>query len=170
MRWRISAVLPILAILAGQTGCQRPATDNLFELNGRMFIFNYRIAYATYVITLLRVRDIEDGMRFVATFENPAGGNALVVERKIFPAQAKLVIESPHIECVRKERPYGFEVKIFDAAGGLIQSLEGKVKSSLDQSILPALPLTKGPAYDRNEIAYNANGEIILRDMTACPK
>jgi hypothetical protein len=154
------------ALLLG--GCQRPASD-FFELNGRIFVFNYRLAYATYLITLQRMKPVEEGMRLVASFQNPAGGENLVVERKIFPAQEKISIESPHIECVRKDRPYAVKIDIFDAEGRLVQSVETTVTSDLDESILPKEPLVSGPAYDRNEKAVDASGKITMRDTAACP-
>jgi hypothetical protein len=149
-------------------GCQRPASE-LYALSGRIFVFNYRLAYATYLITLQRMKPVEEGMRFVASFENPAGGENLVVERKIFPAQEKISIESPHVECVRKDRPYAVKIEIFDAANKLVQTVETKVTSDLDESILPKEPLVSGPAYDRNAKATDASGKITMRDAAACP-
>jgi len=158
----------VLAIVLALAGCQRPAGD-LYELNGRIFVFNYRLAYATYLITLQRMKPVEEGMRLVASFENPAGGENLVVERKIFPAQEKISIESPHIECVRKDRPYAVTIDIFDADDRLVQTVETKVTSDLDESILPKEPLVSGPAYDRNAKATDASGKITMRDNAACP-
>jgi hypothetical protein len=160
----ISMVLILLAL----GSCQRPAGD-LYELNGRIFVFNYRLAYATYLITLQRMKPVEEGMRLVASFENPAGAENLVVERKIFPAQEKISIESPHVECVRKDRPYAVKIEIFDAANKLVQTVETQVTSDLDESILPKEPLVTGPAYDRNAAATDSSGKITMRDLKACP-
>jgi hypothetical protein len=161
-------LVSMLVIVLALAGCQRPASE-YFALNGRIFVFNYRLAYATYLITLQRMKPVEEGMRFVASFENPAGGENLVVERKIFPAQEKLSIESPQIECVRKDRPYAVKIEIFDAANKLVQTVETKVTSDLDESILPKAPLVSGPAYDRNSEATDASGKITMRDESACP-
>ena len=131
-------------------GCQRPA-GVFYELNGRIFVFNYRLAYATYLITLQRMKPVPEGMRFVASFENPAGGENLLVER------------------VRKDRPYAVKIEIFDAANKLVQTVQTRVVSNLDQSILPKEPLVSGPAYDRNAKAVDSSGRITMRDTTACP-
>jgi hypothetical protein len=160
--------LILLTFMLLLAGCQRPAGE-FYELNGRIFVFNYRLAYATYLITLQRMKPVPEGMRFVARFENPAGGENLVVERAIFPAQGKLSIESPHIECVRKDRPYAVKIEIFDAANKLVQTVQTQVVSNLDQSILPKEPLVSGPAYDRNAKAVDSSGKITMRDTTACP-
>ena len=59
--------------------------------------------------------------------------------------------------------------KIFDAANKLVQTVETKVTSDLDESILPKEPLVSGPAYDRNTDATDASGKITMRDESACP-
>ncbi len=161
-------VFALAAIVLLLSGCQRPP-EAFFSVNGRIFVFNYRLAYAHYLVTLQRARAVPEGMRFVARFENPAGGEALVAERKIFPAQDKLVIESPHVECVRKDRPYAVKIDIVDAAGKVVQTLETTVVSDLDQSILPREPLVTGPAYEPNAKARDAGGKIRMRDDGACP-
>ncbi len=161
-------VLAVAAIILSMTGCQRPP-EGFFSVGGRIFVFNYRLAYAHYLVTLQSTRPVPEGMRYVARFENPAGGEALVAERKIFPAQSKLVIESPHLECVRKDRNYAVKIDIVDAAGKVVQTLETTVISDLDQSILPREPLVTGPAYEQNAKARDASGKIAMRDESACP-
>lgn len=162
------AVFMFAAILVLMTGCQRPP-ESFFSVSGRIFVFNYRLAYAHYLVTLQSTRPVPEGMRYVARFENPAGGEALVAERSIFPAQEKLVIESPHVECVKKDRPYAVKVDIVDTAGKVVQTLETTVVSNLDQSILPREPLVTGPAYQPNANARDAGGKITMRDDSACP-
>ncbi len=49
------------------------------KLTGKMFVFNYRLAYATYMVTLNKTGAVPDGSTVVATFENPAGGNPLTL-------------------------------------------------------------------------------------------
>lgn len=164
----MKTALALAAIVLAMTGCQRPP-EGFFSVNGRIFVFNYRLAYAHYLVTLNSTRAVPEGMRYVARFENPAGGETLVAERKIFPAQDKLVIESPHVECVKKDRPYAVKIEIFDAAEKVVQTLETAVVSDLDQSILPREPLVTGPAYQPNANARDADGKITMRDASACP-
>jgi hypothetical protein len=162
------AVAALLAFAATMAGCQREQ-EGPFELQGHIFVFNYRMAYASYLLTLRRTGAVDEGMRFIASFENPAGGDPVSVERKIFPAQEKLSIESPDVRCVRKDRPYSASVEIFDKESRLIQKFETTVTSTLDDTVLPEHPLVTGPAYEPNEKARDAEGQIILRDATGCP-
>lgn len=164
MRMFIAALGGLLLLAA----CQRPP-EAYYSLSGRIFVFNYRLAYAHYLVTLQRTGPVPEGLRFVARFENPAGGEALTAERKIFPAQDRLVIESPHVECVRKDRPYAVKIDIVDATNKVVQSVETTVVSNLDQSILPKEPLVSGPAYDVNAGARDSAGRIVMRDEAACP-
>jgi hypothetical protein len=159
-----AAVLLLAAILSG---CQCEQ-EGPFELQGHIFVFNYRMAYASYMLTLRRTAKIPDGMRFVAQFQNPAGGAPVTVERDIFPAQEKLSIESPHVRCVRKDRPYSASVEIFDRDNRLVQKVETTVTSTLDDTVLPEHPLVSGPAYEPNEKARDSSGRIILRNSEGC--
>ncbi|EGL65029.1 hypothetical protein AGRO_2576, partial [Agrobacterium sp. ATCC 31749] len=49
--------LPLLAIAAmlSLSGCQRDEPREVAKLSGRMFVFNYRVAIATYLVTLQRI-------------------------------------------------------------------------------------------------------------------
>lgn len=155
MTKRATALLAI-ALLAA-SGCQREKPHEIYELTGRIFVFNYRLSYATYVLTFRRVSPVADGTVAHAEFENPAGGAPIVLEQKVFPAQEKLVLESPDLACVRKDRPYKVKVR-FSGPGGDIQTIETTVTSDLDQSVLAAKPLVTGPAYDKNPDVFKDGG------------
>jgi hypothetical protein len=157
-----------VTLLLALGGCQRQA-EGPFELQGHIFVFNYRLAYASYLVTFRKVGVVPDGMRYVATFENPAGGEPLVVERKIFAAQEKLAIESPHVNCIRKNRPYSIRVEFFDSGTRPVLKIETTVTSDLDDTILPEKPLVSGPAYEPNKDARDASGQIINRSNHNCP-
>lgn len=66
--------IPLLAIttVLGLSGCQRDEPRDVAKVSGRMFVFNYRVAIATYLVTLQRIAPIRDGSTLEATFENPA--------------------------------------------------------------------------------------------------
>ena len=97
--------LPILLALL-LAACQREAGPDALKLTGKMFVFNYRLAYATYLLTLEQTQPLPEGSVVKAEFENPAGGPALVLERKIFPSLPRVVLESPDITC-GAPRPFG---------------------------------------------------------------
>ena len=76
-----AAVVTAATVLSG---CQREQTDGPVELSGRIFVFNYRVSTATYLVTLKKTGEIPDGSSAVAEFENPMGGEPLVTREKIF--------------------------------------------------------------------------------------
>lgn len=161
--------LPILlAILLA--ACQRESDADPLKLTGRMFVFNYRLAYATYLVTLEQTQPQPEGSIVKAEFENPAGGAPLTLERKVFPKLARVVLESPDATCIRKDRPYKVTVTVFGPDGSRLQVLETHVTSGLDQSILPEKPLVVGPGYDRNPEVFK-DGKTPERFATAtCAK
>lgn len=158
--------LPLAMTLAA---CQREAGTDPLQLTGKIFVFNYRLAYATYMITFNKTAPVPDGSTVTAEFENPAGGAPLVTTRKLFPQWEKVVLESPDITCVKKQRPYHVAIRVNGPDGTVLQSLETTVVSDLDQSILPAEPLVVGPAYEKNPRVFR-NGNAPEHFETAkCP-
>ena len=142
-------LLPILLVLL-LAACQRESGPDPLKLTGKLFVFNYRLAYATYLLTLEQTRPLPEGSVVKAEFENPAGGAPLTLERKIFPGLPRVVLESPDVTCVKKGRPYKVRIAVVGPDGGQLQALEVDVTSNVDQSVLPAKPLVVGPGYDRN--------------------
>ncbi|ACP24704.1 hypothetical protein NGR_c09140 [Sinorhizobium fredii NGR234] len=162
-------ILSALIAVAALAGCQRETGPDPLKLTGKMFVFNYRLAYATYTITLNKTQPVPDGSVVVATFENPAGGEPLTLTRRLFPKLDKVVLESPDITCVKKERPYAVTIEVKGPDGATLQTLETTVISDLDQSVMPARPLVVGPAYDKNpEVFRNGLGPTHF-DTAACP-
>src|ERR1700712_2155860 len=96
----------IALTLIALTACQRKSDDGPTELNGRHFVFNYRVSTAVYLVNLAKKGTIPDGSFAIAEFENPLGGDPIVVKEKIFPFWDKITLESPDIHCVHKDRPY----------------------------------------------------------------
>jgi hypothetical protein len=168
MTIRQLAVACLLAAAAVLAGCQREQ-QGPYELQGHIFVFNYRMAQASYMITLRRTAPVPEGTHFIAQFENPAGGAPVTVARRIFPAQERISIESPDVRCVRKDRPYATSVEILDRENRLMQRIKTTVTSTLDDTVLPQYPLVAGPAYEPNEKARDADGMIIQRNRSGCP-
>lgn len=145
-------------------------TGQLFEVTGRLVVFNYRVATVTYLVTLKPVQPIGEGQVAVASFENPAGGAPLVVRQKLFAGHQKLTIESPPLECVVKDRPYKVSIRIEGADGVLLQDIETTMVSSQDESMLPDRPLVVGPGYDPNpELAGHPDGKLPGGRGVTCP-
>lgn len=160
---------PVLAGAIALSGCQRPAEEAIFKLTGKIFVFNYRTATANYLVTFSRQSELRGIVAANARFENPAGGEKLSVSMPVHPDQDRLVIESPALECVRKERPYKVTIAFTDSSGKSVETVEALVTSQLDASTLPLLPPVTGPGYDRNHEAYDDNGNLKMRSLDGCP-
>ncbi|MGE6786451.1 hypothetical protein ACQKGL_28415 [Ensifer adhaerens] len=166
---RTFGILAALAIALVTAGCQRETGPDPLKLTGKMFVFNYRLAYATYMITLAKIEPVPDGSVVVARFENPAGGDALVLERKLFPKLEKVVLESPDVTCVKKDRPYAVSIEVKGPEGQSLQKLETSVVSDIDQDIMPAKALVEGPAYDKNPEVFRGGKAPEHFETASCP-
>jgi hypothetical protein len=161
----------LLMTLMTASACREVPPETYVELTGRIFVFNYRVARATYVITLGKLRPIPDGSVVETRFDNPRGGDPLTQTEKIWPKLDKISIESPPVFCIVKDRPYKFSVVIKDAAGAVLQQLDGAVISSLDQTVLPDIPLVVGHAYEPNpDLVGHPDGKNPEKAAVKCDK
>ena len=166
---RLTLAATLLAVMAVLPACQRETGPDPLQLTGKMFIFNYRLAYATYMITLTKTQPVPDGSTVVATFENPSGGPPLTLDRTLFQKLDKIVLESPDVTCVKKQKPYSVTIEVKGPDGAVLQTLKTSVISNLDQDIMPAQALVVGPAYDKNPDVFR-NGKAPEHFQTAkCP-
>ncbi|MFK3688773.1 hypothetical protein ACI2J4_00665 [Agrobacterium tumefaciens] len=163
--------LPLLAIVAllSLTGCQRDEPREVAKLSGRMFVFNYRVAVATYLVTLQRIAPIRDGSTVEAAFENPRGGPDLIINDKIFPTDDRITVQSPPVECVKQDRPYKVSIRIKAPEGDILQTIQTTIRSDTDQSALPAKPLVVGPLYTPNPEVFKPDGSTDMRPAKGCP-
>lgn len=166
MRTSRLILLPLLLSLAA---CQRETGPDPLKLTGKMFVFNYRLAYATYMVTLDRTEPVPEGSMVRAEFENPAGGAPLTLERKLFANLTRVALESPDISCVKKGVPYKVAIRVVGPDGAVLQSLETRVTSNVDQSILPAKALVVGPGYDKNPEVFKDGKAPAHFEMATCP-
>ncbi|MBL8791330.1 MAG: hypothetical protein JNM45_12600 [Rhizobiales bacterium] len=159
----------LCATLVTLAACTDENRISYLDLQGRVFIFNPRLATATYVVTLAVRKAPPAGSKAVATFDNPAGGEPLRSEQKVRDGQARIDFESEPLQCVRKGRTYHFSVTLFDAAGKELQTVKSEITSTLDQSILPPAPLVIGPAYEKNPALEETTAKDALRQRQKCP-
>lgn len=158
----------MLTFLAA-AGCREVPPDAYFELTGKLVVFNYRVATATYVITLGTLRPIPNDAVLETAFDDPRGGDPMVVTEKIWPMLNKISIESPPVFCIVKDRQYRFVIVIKDGSGNGLQKLEGTLTSSLDQTVLPDVPLVVGNAYEPNpDLAGRLDGKSPQRAAVKC--
>lgn len=162
----LAAFVFYVAVLAG---CQRETEDKIAEFSGHIFVFNYRLSKANYVVTLRPLGKLPEGGTAMAFYENPRGGEPLVTRQPLYPGMAKIVLESPDLQCVTQGKSYRVKVELADAQGKLRQTLETQVLATIDQSILPAKPMVVGPGYDLNPDVFKPNAEPDLRPASGCP-
>jgi hypothetical protein len=167
---KLSLALVVLGML-GVSACRESGGEGeYFRIDGKIFVFNYRVATATYLVNLAPLRPVEEGQTAVVSFEDPAGGGPLVVRQKIWPKMPKTTIESPPLRCVVKDRPYAISIRIEGPDGSVRQTIETTLASVDDQSILPDKPLVVGPLYTPNpELKGNPGGELSDSEMPPCP-
>ncbi|MBE7186554.1 MAG: hypothetical protein INR68_19345 [Methylobacterium mesophilicum] len=169
MSKRIAALL-FLGVLALAAGCRDSGKESeFFAISGKLFVFNYRVATATYLVVLKPLQPMDGNQTAVASFENPAGGDPIVVRQKVWPQLDKVTLESPPLQCVKKDRPYRVSIRIEDG-GALKQLIETTMKSTEDQSILPDEPLVAGPTYTPNpDLVGHPGGKLDDPDKFVCP-
>lgn len=161
----------LIAGLLAIASCRESGGEgNFFEISGKMFVFNYRVATATYLVTLKPLQPMREGDVAVATFQDPAGGDDIVVRQKVWPKLDKVTLESPALRCVVKDKPYNVAINIEDSAGAVRQTIKTTITSSEDQTLLPDRPLVVGPIYTPNpELAGHPDGKLPSDQTEPCP-
>ena len=133
----------LLSPLAQHGGDDAP----MLTLEGGGFVFNYRIAEATYGLVARVERTLPAGTRIITAFDDPAGGPPIVEEQVARPGMMKLVLKSPPVEGVVAGKPYAVTVRMLTPEGEEIGRLETSFTSNIDQSVMPRVPLTEDPGY-----------------------
>ncbi len=165
------AAVAILAATLALGACRESGTDKLFEVGGRAFEFNYRLAQATYVVVLNPLRPMGEGEVAEVDFENPAGGPPLTINQPIWPKMPHVTLTSPPLTCVVKDRPYAISIRIKDKDGKLLQTIETTLASTQDQTDLPDAPLVLGSRYLLNPaLAGHPGGRLPNAPKPVCPK
>ena len=155
MKLKLAIVLVSAFLL---TACGEDDADRPYlEFAGGGFIFNYNIAEAYYGFVARVVRRIPDGAIVEAVFENPDGGDPLMVRQTAVPGRAEYVFRTPAVHGVEADRPYHVELRVLEpGTEKLLASTEKSYRSTADQAILPKQPTTIGPGYQ-----LNPNSELL---------
>lgn len=159
MNSKAATITALLCVLGAVGGCRDSSDGAKFELDGKIFVFNYRVATATYLVNIKSAGPTPDGLAAVVSFENPAGGTPIVVTEKIWPKVLRTTINSPPVFCIVKDRPYAVAIRIEDASGKEVQRIDTTITSSQDQTDLPDKPLVVGPLYTPNPGDVAAPGQ-----------
>lgn len=142
--------LAFAALLAGVvfiSGCSDQATTYM-EVTGGGFIFNYRIAEAFAGLVVIPHGTLPDRSVIEVTMENPAGGAPITMRREP-SAPGRIGFTTGPLHGIVADKDYAVTVRLVSADGVELQRIEKKFRSQLDQSVLPAGPLTIGPGYAR---------------------
>ncbi len=140
----------LLAVLLALVACSEDGGRPYLEVAGGGFVFNYRNAEASYGLVLKPLRPLPEGSTVEARFEDPAGGEAIIVRTRVVPGRDRIVLDSKPVRGVRKGQAYRVVLTLSEASGRELQRLERTYASSLDQTVLPEQPLAIGPGYQRN--------------------
>lgn len=166
---RFASVFLVFALLL-LAGCKDESRSGLIALAGRLFVFNPRMATATAVITVDVLIAVPAGSTLELSFENPAGGAALVMVQAVRVDKKRMDFETEPLLCIKKAKRYAFTLTLKDANQQVLQTLDSSLESTLDQSVLPTAPLVEGPGYDPNPAANSAEAGAAMRQRAAnCP-
>jgi len=147
LTWPRTLLLGLL--LLAVAGCEDEADGKPHvEFLGGGFIFNYNLSEAYYGFVVKVTRRIPTGTILEAEFENPGGGPALLVQKIAREGGVEYSFRSPAVEGVEAGRDYKVVLRLSEPdSRQVIASYSRTFRSTADQSILPKVPLTVGPAY-----------------------
>lgn len=141
---RIWVVVSLLA------ACSDNSDKPYVEFIGGGFIFNYRLAEADYGFVVKPTRRIPTGTILEAQFENPSGGEPIVVRDTAKFGRLQYVFRTPPVHGVKANHDYQVHLRLLDPADKhVIASYSRTFRSDVDQSILPEHPPVVGPGYQR---------------------
>jgi len=141
---RLAAVLCCLALAA----CGGGGSGPYVAFTGGGFLFNYRIAEASYGFVARVLRPIPAGTIIEAEFEDPAGGPPIVMRRRAVGMQITISFQSPAVKGVEAGRSYRAVLRLIEPeTGRVLDSQERMILSEADQKLLPARPPVVGPGY-----------------------
>lgn len=137
-----------LAAILGLGACSEKGP--YLEVSGGGFVYNYRLseAYAGFVAAPRRT--LPENSRIEATFENPSGGPPIVIAKDVTPGRREYSFTTDALKGIVANRDYDVTVRLIAADGKTIETIDKKLHSDLDQSILGDKPLTIGPGYTPN--------------------
>ncbi len=143
----------VLALGFLVAACDDSADDAhpVVEIKGGGFVFNYREAEAFYGLTIRPLQRLAPGTVIEVAFQDPAGGPEILVREEIRQPSLSYMFRTPGLTGVEAGVDYRASVTVRGPGdGAVLGRLEKTFRSSVDQSVLPAAPLTIGPGYMPN--------------------
>jgi hypothetical protein len=143
------AIVPWALLLFACSG-DGAGDEPYLEFVGGGFIFNYRLAEADYGFVARMRRPIAPGTIIEASFEDPEGGEPLVVTQVARRGGLQYLFRSPPVRGVEAHRDYRVELRLIDPAdGSVVATYTRSYRSDVAQSMLPDSPPVTGPGYQR---------------------
>ncbi len=144
--------IPVVVACIGFTACSAPEGGDrpYIEFIGGGFIFNYRLAEADYGFVVGVKRPIPIGTILEAEFENPAGGDAIIVRQIAKWGRTSFMFRTPPLQGIKVNRDYRVTLRLVNpATSGVIARYANTYRSDVGQDILPKTPPVVGPGYHR---------------------
>lgn len=140
----------MLGLVLMLVGCGND-TGPWLAFDGGSFVFNYRIAEASYGFNVRPLRKMPEGTVLEAQFEDPAGGPPLIVRQEVKGPALRYSFQTPALSGIKAGKPYHAAIRVLEAGTlKVLASYERIFKSDVDQSWLPSKPLVVGPVYTPN--------------------
>ncbi len=149
----VAAGLALLVVLfaVGWATRDDPANKPFLDIVGGGFIFNYRVADNFYGFTALVKRPLESGSIIEAAFEDPAGGEPIVVRERVSPMTDRYALRTPPLHGVEARKPYQVTIRVLDRLETReLWSTTRSYSSQISDAKTPDKPLTVGPGYHLN--------------------
>lgn len=149
----ICASVAVLAVLfaIGWATRENPKEKPLLMILGGGFMFNYRIGQVDYGFTAQVSKPLESGSIIEARFEDPAGGDDLVVRERVSPMTDRYALHSPPVRGVEAHHPYKVGIRVLDRLEKTeLWKTELQFRSQISDDVVPKKPLVIGPGYDKN--------------------
>ncbi len=137
-----------LAAVVALAGCLERGP--YLDISGGGFVFNYRLSEAYAGLIAAPLRTLPEHSRIEATFENPSGGPPIVQSKDVTAERREYTFTTDALSGIKANKDYTVTVRLIAADGKVIETIDKKLHSDLDQSVLADKPLTVGPGYTPN--------------------
>ncbi|WP_245440123.1 hypothetical protein [Mesorhizobium sp. Z1-4] len=146
-----AAALVALLFVAGWLTRQDPDERPYLDILGGGFVFNYRVADNFYGFTAIVRRPLESGSIIEAEFEDPAGGDPIMVRERVSPMTDRYAMRTPALHGIEANKPYRVTIRVLDRLETKeIWSATRSYSSQIGQERTPEKALTVGPGYHLN--------------------
>jgi hypothetical protein len=146
-----TGVLLLILFSFGWATRNDPSEKPYLGVLGGGFIYNYREGEEFYGLTTMVQKPLAEGSIIEVEFENPAGGQPLIVSERVSARTNRYAFHSPDVHGVVANKPYHVMIRIYDRERKeLIWSTTREYKSDLDDNVVPKKPVVIGPGYTPN--------------------